>query len=236
MANDKIQPDWTPRIMAAFAIVLTVAGGMAFAGGTSRDTDRTAVVTTNCRGFAPNASEPFNRANDTTTLRGTFAPGDHVHLAVDFMGVGYSWTLTGALGVAETDVTGSGVFQTNATSTETSTESDPPISTTDIAFEAAAGLSGMSVGTRPEAHKYAKSTTSGEVHGDISGSARLEVDVEVTAAGEGAITINEAGSLRLALPPRIVAATCTAANKAQPLPSAAVSSNTSVATQSSPLG
>jgi hypothetical protein len=224
MAKDNMHPDWTPRIIATCAIVFAIGGGVAIVDKPSRDTNPAAAVTTNCRGFAGNARE-LNRGDDTATLRGTFAPGDHVHLAVDFKGVGYSWNLSGVLGVAKTDVTGSGVFQTNATSTETNTESDPPIHTTSVSFEAGAGTSGMIVSTRPEAHKYARSTTSGDVHGDISGLARLEVDVEVTAPGEGAITINETGSLPVALPPRVAAATCIAATKDDPLPGAAVSSN-----------
>ena len=95
MTNDTTQPDWTPRIIATFAIVLALMGGACFRW---RSPHGPAVsVTTTCGGFAADALRSFNNG-DNVTLSAPFAPGDHVHLAIDFTGAGYSWKTTGCWG------------------------------------------------------------------------------------------------------------------------------------------
>ncbi len=126
MVNDNnTQPDWTPRIIATFAMVVVLAGGLSFFNGANRVTQP--AVASSCGGFTADALRLFNNG-DTAVLNGTFAPGDHVHLAIDFRGIGYSWKLTGALGAAETDVTGSGSFTavTESTSTKTTSADTAP--------------------------------------------------------------------------------------------------------------
>jgi hypothetical protein len=233
--KDNTQPDWTPRIIATFAVGLVLAAALSFFNGASRATEPAGTVATSCSGFAADAHKLFNKG-DTAVLSGTFAPGDHVHLAIDFRGVGYSWQLTGVLGAARTDVAGSGSFISVAesTSTKTTPGSNSPRTTVDTTFEAAVSLSGMSISTTPT---LTASTTSATSHGDINGFARLDVDVDVTTAGDGAITINEAGSVPLLLlSPRVAIASCTASNKARPLPSGEVSSSGPARGLSAPLG
>ena len=128
------------------------------------------VVTTSCGGFSADAHKLL-AFGDSRTLSGVFAPGDHVHLAVDFEGRGYSWKLNGVLGTARADVTGSGWFETNATSTET-TKTNPPIYITDTTFAAAASISGNSISTKPPSPEYKNSTISGEAYGTITGLVR----------------------------------------------------------------
>ncbi len=233
------QPDWTPRIIATFAMVVVLAGGLSFFNGANRVTEPAGTVASSCGGFTADALKLFNNG-DTAVLSGTFAPGDHVHLAIDFRGVGYSWKLTGALGAAEADVTGSGSFTavTESTSTKTTSGSTTPRTVVDTTVKWSASLSGAGISTKLTSTRPT-STTTAMSHGDINGFARLDVDVDVdvATAGHGAITINEAGSVPLLLmPPRVVIASCTASNKAQPLPRGEVSSNGPARSVSAPLG
>lgn len=232
MSNDTTRQVRPWQVSAAVSIVLAVAGGASLFGP-SRATEP-AVVATSCSGFSADAHKLL-AFGDSRTLSGAFAPGDHVHLVVDFKGRGYSWKLNGVLGTAKADVTGSGWFETNATSTETTT-TNPPIYITETTFEAAASISGNSISRKPPTPEYKNSTMSGEAHGTITGLVRLDFDADVAAAGDGAITIDEAGSLPLIIPPRIVSATCVAAQKVQPLPSGDVSSSEPARGSSAPLG
>ncbi len=240
MVKDDTQPDWTPRIIAAFAMGLVLAGGLSFFNGASRATEPAGPVATSCSGFADDVLKLFNNG-DTAVLSGTFAPGDHVHLAIDFRGIGYSWQLTGALGSAKTDVTGSGSFTAVTESTSTKTTSTDTASTTprtmiDTTVKWAASLSGAGISTKLTSTRPT-STTTAMSHGDVNGFARLDVDVDVATAGDGAITIDETGSVPLLLlPPRVAIASCTVSNKAQPLPRGEVSSNGPARSVSAPLG
>lgn len=233
MANDTTQPDWTPRIIAAFAIVLALGGGASFVAGAIRTAPAVSVTTT-CAGFAADALKAFdNGAN--VTLSAPFAPGDHVHLALDIKGVGYSWKTTGVLGAAKTDVTGSGWFETDTTFVGKMTKSDPT-EPADAAVDSAGSASGPGSSTEPPTPKYKESTTSGAARGDIDGITRLDIDVEVAAAGDGAITISQRGSLLLAVSQRVAIASCTAAKQVPAPSSGDVSSNGSTRSLSAPLG
>ena len=238
--DDNTQPDWTPRIIATFAMVRCPCGrAIVFQWSKPRHgslPSRQAAVDSRLMHI-----RLFDNG-DTAVLSGTFAPGDHVHLAIDFRGIGYSWKLTGALGAAETDVTGSGSFtavtestSTKTTSADTASGSTSTRSTTDTTLEWSASLSGKAISAKPT---WTASTTSAMSHGDIDGFARLDVDmdVDVATAGDGAITINKAGSVPLLLPPRLVIASCTASTKAQPLSSGEVSSSGPARGVSAPLG
>src|SRR5215216_1189386 len=87
MLNKKIS--WVTAL-ALSAIVLSLAG----AGLIKRDAPT--VVTTSCSELAADAQKLFARG-DTAVLSGRFAPGDHVHLAIDFKGVNYKYVLTAVI-------------------------------------------------------------------------------------------------------------------------------------------
>lgn len=55
MVKDNTQPDWTPRIMATFAMVLVLAGGLSFFNEANRVTEPAGTVATSCSGFAADA-------------------------------------------------------------------------------------------------------------------------------------------------------------------------------------
>jgi hypothetical protein len=195
------EPDRKVRIIALFAMVLALVGGLSLFNKAHGDTEPPTVVTepptfvaTSCSGFEADAHKLFDKG-DIAALSGTFAPGDHVHLAIDFKGVGYSWELTGVLGKTP-DVrfrwfswfTWFSSYST--TTTTTFTPEHTPISTVS--------------------------------HGKINGFARLEVEIDVATAGEGAITINKTSvnktsSMPFFAPPRVAIASCNASKKAQPL-------------------
>jgi hypothetical protein len=178
MLTNNTEPAWKVGTIALFAMVLAVAGGLSLFNKANDNTEPPTVIATSCSEFAADAHRLFDQG-DTAALSGTFAPGDHVHLAIDSNGVGYSWKLTGALG-KKPDVTSSGSYswsRTTTTSTSTSTVS----------------------------------------RGKISGFARLEVEIDVAKAGEGAITINKASSMPLPTSPKVVIATCRASKKAPPI-------------------
>jgi hypothetical protein len=193
MVKDDAVSDWTARIAASFAFaVLALFGGVWWFSQANYDTTPATVVATSCSQFGTDALKLFDKGNNAT-LRGTFAPGDHVHLAIDLNGVGYSWELDGVLvKTKKVNVTGSGVFAeyTRATSTKVTT-----------------------------------STTSGtttSAHGSVNGYARLNVDIDVIAAGDGAITFNKA--LLALTPPKVVGASC----EASPRPTAKSGSKRSI--------
>jgi|SRR5262249_19623768 len=172
MLRDNTEPNWTARI-ALFAMVLALVGGLWLFNKANRDMEPPTAVATSCSGFEADAHKLFDKG-DTAALSGTFAPGDHVHLAIDFEGVGYSWELTGVL-AKKPDVTGSGWFTTVTRRTT--------------------------------------STTSTTSHGDISGFARLEVELDVTTAGDGAIKIKKTSSVPSFTPPRVASASCNASTR-----------------------
>jgi hypothetical protein len=155
-------------------MVLALVGGLWWFNNSDREPPT--VVATSCSGFETDAHQLFDKG-DTVALSGTFAPGDHVHLAIDFNGVGYSWELTGVLATTNVDVTGPGPFTSNKfTTTYTKPTSTKPTSTT--------------------------------AHGDISGFATLEVELDVPTAGDGAITINKTSSVPSITSPRVASASC----------------------------
>jgi hypothetical protein len=192
MLTDNTKQIWTARGIAAAAIVLASVGGLWVSNKINRAAEPRAAVTTSCSGFEAAALKLFEKG-DTATLTGTFAPGDHVHLEIDFKGVGYSWELTGALGKAPL-VTSTGPFTFTYSNTRSTVTLSPP----------------------------SKSAVS---HGTIDGFAKLELDVDVTTAGEGVLTINKTSSMSLLPSPSVVHATCDASNEAEPLQRGVVSSS-----------
>ena len=96
MSTNNSESSWKARSIALFAMVLAVVGGLSLINKPNLDTEPVIAVAANCSEFAANAHKLFDQG-DTATLRGTFAPGDHVHLAIDFKGAGYSWDATGVL-------------------------------------------------------------------------------------------------------------------------------------------
>jgi hypothetical protein len=182
MSLDDAKQNWTGRILGSFAVVLVVAGGLWLFNKESSHAQPATAVATSCSGFAADAHKLFD-AGEGAALRGTFAPGDQVHLAIDLNGVGYSWELTGVLG-KKPNVTGSGWFDSFARHRSMSTRS-------------------------------ITSNASTVSRGEISGYAKLHVEVDVATAGEGAIAIkSNASSLSL---PRVASASCSAAQEPHPL-------------------
>src|SRR5205085_4461018 len=97
------------------AMVLPLAGGLWFFKTANGATKPPIVIATSCIGFEADAHKLFDKG-DTVALSGTFAPGDHVELTVDFKG-NYSWELTGVLAnTKKAEVTGSGSSSTTTRS------------------------------------------------------------------------------------------------------------------------
>lgn len=233
MTNDTTQPDWTPRIIATLATVLALVGGALLVVGAVRTAPAVSATTT-CAGFAADAFKSFNNGANVT-LSAPFAPGDHVHLALDIKGAGYSWKTTGVLGAAKTDVTGSGWFETDTTFVGKLAQSDTTEHAANTTLDPGSA-SGTPTSAEPSTPTYKESTTSGVARGSSDGITRLDIDVEVATAGDGAITISQRGSLLLAVSQSVAAASCTAAKQAPAPSSDDVSSNGSTRSLSAPLG
>jgi hypothetical protein len=104
MPRDSTKPERTDRNIALVAAALAVVGGLwLFANYESEPT----AIAVSCSEFATDTRGMFDKGG-SAVLSGTFAPGDKVHLAIDFQGFGYSWELTGAL-AKEPVVNGSAV-------------------------------------------------------------------------------------------------------------------------------
>jgi hypothetical protein len=155
------------------AVVIVLAGGLLLFNAPNRE--RRTAIATSCSKFEADAGKLFDRG-DTAVLGASFASGDHVHLAIEFKGVGYVWELTGVLAAAKKEVTGSGSFTTVTKSKSTFTA--------------------------------ATSSTSTISHGNISGFAKLEVESDATAAGDGGIVITNTNSLPPFARPRVASASC----------------------------
>jgi len=189
MSTDNTKPNGTTRIIALSVMAVVLVAGLGLFNLANRDTKSStadtksaAAVATSCSGFEADARK-LGKA-DTAALTGTFAPGDRVHLAIDINGAAYSWELTGVLG-AEPKLTRPYWFSWYTYDMDRKTTFTP------------------ASGSTPESW----STTA---HGKISGFARMEVDIDVTAAGDGAITFSRTGSAPLPTSLRVVSASCSA--------------------------
>jgi hypothetical protein len=195
-----------------YAVVLALVAGLWLFHKASRDTESPtavatspAVVTTSCRGFAADAFKLFDKG-DTATLSGTFAPGDRVHLEIDFRGVGYAWELTGVLAKAEAVHANGSLWYAKVATYSLESASGSSATTMRVANPA----------VREEIWNTEPNATGKVVHGNFSGFARLEVDIDVTTAGEGLITVDKASSVQLFTPPTVVSASCIASKKVSP--------------------
>jgi hypothetical protein len=117
-------------------------------------------------------------------LSGRFAPGDHVHLAIDLWDAGYSWEMTGVLGKGP-HLTPSFLWlillRTTNWHSHTTTTFTP-------------------------ASASAPESTSTVSDGKINGSGRWEVEFDVATAGDGAIIIDQVSSVHS---PKVAIASCT---------------------------
>ena len=181
MSTNNPKRAWKVQIIAVSAMVLAVVGGLSLFNKANDDAEPTTAVATNCSEFEANAHKLFDQG-DTATLRGTFAPGDHVHLAIDFNGAGYTWDATGVLG-KEPNLIRSGWFGWYDYTMNTKTTSTP-------------------------------SLISSESHGKITAFARLEVELDVTTAGDGTLTIKKISRSPLLISPKVAIASCKASNQA----------------------
>ena len=178
------ETNWKVRVIAVFAMVIAVVGGLSWFNKANDDTDPAIAFSANCSEFVANAQKLFDQG-DTATLRGTFAPGDHVHLAIDFNGAGYSWDATGVLG-KEPKFSRSGWFGWYDYTMNTKTTLTP-----------------------------SRTLISAESRGKITAvSARLEVELDVATAGDGTLTIKKTGSAPALISPRVAIASCKAAKQA----------------------
>ena len=216
--SDTAEPNRNRVTIALITAVFAVVGALWLFNKPRHDAEPVAAVATNCGRFAADAQKLF-RQGDTATLSGTFVPGDHVHLAIDFNGLRYAWELSGALAAEKAVVTGSGSFTSYTESTVTDTRVTPYLATTDYTFASTISAATSTVSTSPSPTSTAStSTTATMAHGTISGHATMELDVDVIKADDGAITINKTGSLPLFMPPRVVSASCAAATQASARP------------------
>jgi hypothetical protein len=183
MLKENTESNWTGRIAASLVIVVALSGGLWLSDKASGSTETATAIATSCTKFNADAGKLFDNG-DRTALSGTFARGDHVHLIIDFKGAGYSWELTGALGKTP-DVTGTGPFSKYVTYTYSKPADDNAASTPSSPAKLI-----MSRGT-------------------ISGFARLDLELDVANAGEGAITINRTGIVPSLA--RVALASCKAA-------------------------
>ena len=178
MSADNAEPNRAGRIVAVFAMALALGGGYWLFNKVNDDTPP--AIATSCSGFETDAQKLFDKG-DTGALRGTFAPGDHVHLTIDLNGGGYSWELFGVL--QKKGVTGSG--------------SVPSINKRTISITTSNVLTISTIFKPPRSF------------GELSGFARLEVEIDVTKAGDGAIAFKKAGTAPSSTPlPKVVNASC----------------------------
>ena len=184
MSTNHPERAWKARSIALLAMVLAVAGGLSLFNKANDGTEpATTAVAANCSEFEANARKLFDRGGDTATLSGTFAPGDHVHLAIDFNGAGYSWDSTGVLG-KEPKLTRSRWFGWYDYTMNTKTTLTP-----------------------------SRTLISAESHGKITAFARLEVELDVATAGDGTLTIKKTSNGILPISPRVVIASCKPSNQ-----------------------
>lgn len=188
MLTKSAKPAWKVRNIALLAMVLALVGGFSLSSKANLDTEPATAASGSCSEFEAKARKLFDQGVDTATLSGTFAPGDHVHLMIDFNGVAYSWELSGVLGKMP-NLSGSRWFS---------------------------WLVGYKYTARNKAtyspdHQLISSVSTGK----ISGFASLEVKLDVATAGDGAITIKKTGGPSLS--PKLVIASCKASKQAPPI-------------------
>jgi hypothetical protein len=177
------------RVVTVLAMAVAVVGALSLLDKAGSDTEPSGAVATTCGGFEAAARKLFDNG-DSAALSGKFAPGDHVRLVIDFTGVDLSWKLTGVLGNAKkADVFGTGAIFTKDIH-----------STTDIKFI-----------------PYPRSTTTTLLSGTVRGTGKLDLEIDVTAAGDGALTIDRASSTP-STPPSVAIAHCNAAKRATTKP------------------
>jgi hypothetical protein len=185
-------PRRTARIIVCCASGFAIAAALALLATGSETKTPTAttepatVIATSCRGFATDARQLFDK-NRNAILKGNFAPGDHVHLAIDLDGPGYSWAMTGVSGEGA-KVTPD--FWSSILLRTTNWRSDTTITST-------------------QATPTTRESSSTDQDGEINGYARWEVEFDVAPAHDGTLTITPTGSAHT--PPRIAVASCTPA-------------------------
>jgi hypothetical protein len=175
--------EWAARI-ALFGTLPALAGAVLLFNTVTSNAERAAAAAS-CSGFADNAQKLFEDGG-AGTLSGTFTPGDHIHLAIDFKGAA-EWQSTGALGVvADVHVRSAvTVLYTQETSTSYS-------------------FGGLKNWLRPSPVVHTAS-------GTIDRAARVELEIDVTTAGPGAIAVKQTGSEPSAARPTVRSARCDAA-------------------------
>lgn len=193
MSSDNTGRNWTARI-ALFAMLPALAGGLWLVGKAAGGTGPFTAAANSCNGFTVAAHQSADKG-DTMVLSGTFAPGDRVHLAIDLDSAnGYEWEATGALAKMVAP-NGRGWFEVTKSSERAiwnvemnSKTHIPP----DFLFRSTSTVSG------------------GKVRG-AAGFARLETEIDVTSAGDGAITFYKTGNSAPSSPwPKLAAASCSA--------------------------
>lgn len=158
--------EWAARI-ALFGTLTVVAGAVLLFNTVTSNAERAAAAAS-CSGFADNAQRLFENGN-AGTLSGTFMPGDHIHMAIEFK-TAASWTSTGVFGVV-TDLHVRSAVPVIYTKETTSSWS----------------FGGLINWLRPKPVLHVTS-------GKLDRPARLELEIDVTKAGAGEITLEQTGS------------------------------------------
>lgn len=180
--------EWAARI-ALFGIMPAVVGGFLLVNTVNGNAERAAAAAS-CSGFSDNARKLFESRN-TGTLSGTFMPGDRIHLAIDFSNAA-AWTSTGVLGVVSDVRVRSAV---------------PVIYTKETTTSGSFG--GLINWLRPKPVVHVTS-------GKLDRAAQLELEIDVTTAGAGEITLEQTGGEPSAARPNVTSARCEAATNAKP--------------------
>lgn len=177
--------EWAARI-ALFGTMPALAGAVLLFNTVMSNAERAAAAAS-CSGFATNAQKLFENGG-TGTLSGTFAPGHHIHLAIDFTNAA-SWKSTGVFGVVTDLHVRSAV---------------PVIYTKETTTSGAFG--GLINWLRPKPVVHVTS-------GKLDRAAQLELGIDVTKAGAGEITVEQIGSEPSAARPTVRSARCDAATR-----------------------
>jgi hypothetical protein len=199
MSRDNMAPNRKARIIALSAVILAVVGGLSLFDTANGETETPAavaepatVIATGCSGFEADAHELFDK-HSNAVLKGTFAPGDHVHLAIDLRGAGYSWELTGV--------------------------SEGPHFTPSLPFILFKTTKWHSHTTTTFTRASGSTPVSTVYDGEVNGYARWQLEFDVATAGEGAITIKKTSadkpsSLPFLAQPGVAIASCNASTPA----------------------
>jgi hypothetical protein len=175
MLRDNSEPNWTVRIFALCPLALAAVGGLLLFNTANANTEAPTVVATSCGEFKADARKLFED-NANGTLSGTFAPGDHVRVTIDFDGIAVWWDRH------------------------------------FVGWESAGVLANAK--RAKVKTSYASKLSLSDDEEDFIGAARLQVDIDVNTAGDGAFTLRKSSKVPLFTELKIIGASCASAKNA----------------------